>query len=181
MNIASSFRRALGVTALALGTAPLAHAYPWTSTGSTGMPDETTLATDVSPARIHLSGPYVTLLANAAQQSAVIRYNVTDVFDKNYIFTPSLQMRFVDSGATTQVVGVLRAYSNSGSSRVLATLDSNSFAASGAYQTQVSCSPNNQWINDFDNEVYYVEVTLSRTSTAGSASLAALRVDECVW
>jgi len=182
MNIAFSFRRALSVAALALGTAPLAHAYPWTSTGSTGMPDESALATDTIPAKIVLSGPYVSLLASPAPGSAVIRYNVTAVFDKNYLFTPSLEMRFLDNSATTRIYGALRAYNtDTGASRTLATLDSNSFAASSSYQTQISCSPNNLWFNDFSKEVYYVEVTLSRTSTAGSAALAALRVDECVW
>jgi hypothetical protein len=178
----SSLQRALVATMFSIGLLPAAHAYPWTSAGSTGTPDEDALPTDLTPGKITMNLPYATLKATQASMSATIRYNVTAVFDKSYIFTPYLQMRFLDSGATTRVYAALRAYNTTnGSGRLLATLDSNSFPASAAYQTQISCTPNNQWINDFVNEVYYVEVTLSRTSTAGSAVVAALRVDECVW
>lgn len=178
----SSLQRALFATIFSIGLLPAAHAYPWTSAGSTGTPDEDALPTDVAPGKITMSLPYATLKATQAQMTATIRYNVTAVFDKSYTFTPYLQMRFLDSGTTTRVYAVLRAYNTTtGGSRTLATLDSNSFPASANYQTQLSCTPNNQWINDFANEVYYVEVTLSRTSTTGSAVVAALRIDECVW
>jgi hypothetical protein len=178
----SSLQRALFATLFSIALLPDAQAYPWTSAGSTGTPDEDALPTDVVPGKITMSLPYATLKNSQAPLSATIRYNVTAVFDRVYIFTPYLQMRFLDSGTTTRVYAVLRAYNtDTGGSRVLATLDSNSFPVSAAYQTQISCSPNNQWINDFTNEVYYVEVTLSRTSTAGSAAVAALRIDECVW
>jgi len=178
----SSLQRTLFATILSMGLLPAAHAYPWTSAGSTGTPDEDALPTDLVPGKITMSMPYATLKATQASMSATIRYNVTAVFDKSYTFTPYLEMRFLDSSTTTRVYAALRAYNtDNGTSRLLATLDSNSFPASAAYQTQVSCSPNNQWINDFANEVYYVEVTLSRSSTAGLAAVAALRVDECVW
>lgn len=175
------FARTLSASVLAASLTTVAHAYPWTSTGSTGTPDEEALATDLAPSLISMSMPYATL-KNSAAAPAVIRYNVTDVFDKSYVFIPSLEMRFLDSGSTTQVLAVLRAYNTAtGASRTLATLDSNAFAPSAAYQTQISCSPNNQWINDFQKEVYYIEVTMSRTAKSGSAGVAALRVDECVW
>ena len=178
----SLLQRTLFASLLSIGLLPAAHAYPWTSAGSTGTPDEDALPTDVAPGKITMNMPYATLKNTQASMSATIRYNVTAVFDTSYNFTPYLQMRFLDSGATTQVYAVLRAYNTTtGVSRTLATLDSNSFAASAAYQTQSACTPNNQWINDFVNEVYYVDVTLSRTSTTGSAAVAALRVNECLW
>ncbi len=175
-------RLALAATALSL-LAASAQAYPWTSPGSAGTLDETATATDLLPSQLTMSGPYATLKSTATLNSPVsIRYNVTDVFDKSYIFTPSLEMRFLDSGDTTRVQAALRAYNTvTGALRTLATLDSNAFAASAGYQTQWSCSPNNLWINDFMKEVYYVEVTMSRSATAGSAAVAALRVDECLW
>jgi len=178
----SLLQRTLFASLLSIGLLPAAHAYPWTSTGSTGTPDEDALPTDVAPGKITMNMPYATLKNSQASMFATIRYNVTAVFDTSYNFTPYLQMRFLDSGTTTQVYAVLRAYNTTtGVSRTLATLDSNSFPASAAYQTQTACSPNNQWINDFVNEVYYVDVTLSRTSTTGSAAVAALRVNECLW
>ena len=183
MSTSSKLARTLATSALALALTPMAYAYPWTSTGSTGTLDETTAATDLVPSQVTMNGPYATLKSTAPLNvSHFIRYNVTDVFDKSYIFTPSLEMRFLDSSNTTRVVATLRAYDTStGASRTLATVDSNAFAPSAAYQTQWSCSPNNQWINDFLKEVYYVEVSMTRSATAGSAGIAALRVDECVW
>ena len=182
MNTVSSFRRALGVAALALGASQCAHAFPWTSTGSGGTPDEAALASDTLPGKISLSGPYVTLLNAPASSSATIRYNVTAVFDRSYVFTPSLEVRFQDSSANTRVLSVLKSYdTTNGAVQTLAQLDSNSFAASSLYQIQRSCSTNNLPINEFGRYVYWVEVTLSRSAATGLASLAALRIDECVW
>lgn len=183
MKLLHTWTRHLAATLLAAGLSPMAHAYYWTSAGSTGTLDETTAATDLLPSQVTMSGPYATLKSTATLNGLyVIRYNVTDVFDKHYTFTPTLEMRFLDSSDTTRVQAVLRAYNTAtGALRTVASLDSNSFPASGAYQTQIACSTANQWFNDFLKEVYYVEVTMSRSATAGSASVASLRIDECVW
>lgn len=169
------------LSALTLGLAGAAQAFPWTSIGSGGTPDETALASDTVPGKINLSSPYALLLSSPASSSAVLRYNVTAVFDKPYTFVPSLEMRFLDSSATTRVVAVLKSYNTvTGTTATLATVDSNAYPTLASYQNQISCSPNNGSINDFGRFVYWVEVTLSRTATTGSASVAALRIDECV-
>lgn len=170
---------ALGLTALAAG----AHAGPWTSMGSGGTPDETTLASPLAAGKISQSGQAVSLLSSSAAATATVRYNVTAVFNQPYAFVPVLEARFIDSGTTTRVLATLKAYNTStGVTRTLATLDSNSFAASKLYQTQSTCNPSGGLINEFGTHVYWVEVDLSRSdATAATAALAGLRIDECVW
>jgi hypothetical protein len=170
---------ALGLTALAAS----AHAGPWTSMGSGGTPDESTLASPLAAGKISQSAQAVSLLTGSAASTATVRYNVTAVFNQPYAFVPVLEARFIDSGTTTRVLATLKAYNTStGLTRTLTTLDSNSFAASKAYQTQSACNPSGGVINDFGKDVYWVEVDLSRTDgSTGTAALAGLRIDECVW
>lgn len=166
--------RALLAASVSLCALSTAHAgSPWTSAGSTGTLDETTAATDTIPAKVALNGPEVTLLAPTAQTTAVVRYNVTNVFDVSN-FVPYLEMRFLDSSANTRVQAELRALNfSTGSNRLVAYLDSNTAPLSSTYQTMWACGTD---IMRFGTEVYYVVVTLSRTATAGSAGLAALRI-----
>lgn len=170
----TSFARRLLAATLSLGTLSLAHADTWTSTGSTGTLDEATAATPDLPAKVTMSGPYVTLTAASAVSSGVVRYNVTDLFTASN-FIPYFEMRFLDNSANTRVYAELRAYNvDNGTNRLVASLDSNSVPQRSGYQTIWECGTNMQ----YTNEVYYVEVTLSRTATTGSAGLAALRVGE---
>ncbi|MFZ5549251.1 MAG: hypothetical protein ACOZJX_11200 [Pseudomonadota bacterium] len=173
----ASLIRRLMAAAVSLGALSAAHADMWTSTGSTGTLDEATAATDVAPAKVTLSGPYVMLTNATAQSSGVVRYNVTDLFGYTS-FTPYFEMRFLDTSATTRVQAQLRAYNVvTGANRLVASLDSNSVASSSAYQRIWTCGTS----MSYANEVYYIEATLSRTATTGSAALAALRVgEECL-
>jgi len=157
-----------------------AHAFqPWTSTGSAGVMDESTAATDLAPSKVYFTDTYAKLRTSPSTNTATLRYNVTATFDSSYAFTPYLQVRFKASTSSTRVIARLRSYdTNTGSTATLGVIDSNSFLRSSGFQTQAKCLSGKR-INEFDSKVYWVEVELSRTSSTGSADLAAVRVSDC--
>jgi hypothetical protein len=172
-------RRVLALAATCLVHA--AHAGPWTAIGSTGVPDETVAYNGTRPQLIATDGMTVSLVAGATQ-SAVLRFNVSDTFGTGSAFVPRLTMRFLDSSAATRLRAVLKTSEQTrGLPTSLVTLDTATLGDSPATREASACGSlaPGPVFGDFDKQFYWVEVTLSRSSPSGEASLVGLRIDAC--
>jgi hypothetical protein len=129
----------------------------WTSVGSTGAVD------DASTGKIGFSGPQVYL--NAGVTSAVIRYNVTATGGLFVGPGKKLTARFYKPDVDTRLVITLFEHSITGPTIALATLDSNAFAPSAAFQAQSVIFGGPGF--DFSRNSYYVEVKLIRNAAGG--------------
>lgn len=143
------------------------NAEEWTTVGSAGTVDNGSLGA------INLNLGVAEMVGFG---TAVVRYNVTatdDLFGGN---TTRFVMRFRDNGSCSQVVAVLYRYSlNTGIITPLLTINSNSFAPSGSYQTQFVDSTALPAF-DFNNNAYFVEVFLSRSCSGGAPAIGILRL-----
>lgn len=152
-----------------------ALASPWTSVGSAGTVDE------ADTGEISLTDGILTFGASApAAATIVARYNIVATPDlDNGGVNKVMGARFLDNGANANVVLLLRKYNfSTGVTTTLLTLNSNSFASSGSYQTQSvgdSCTGERF---DFYQNAYYIEATISRTTAAGTAGVAIMRVED---
>lgn len=146
----------------------------WTSVASAGEADE------ADAQEISYSSGVAGISAGApASSSVLLRYNVTSTADLNDGgVNLGIRARFRDNGDAARVIVRLRRYSLvNGFGSTLLTLDSNNFAASNAFQTQTvhdGCA--NVLDLDFLNNAYYIEATLTRTTTSGLPSLGILQV-----
>ncbi len=151
----------------------------WTTVGSAGTVDE------ADAGKVVFSGSVVafpevlappTLQAESNAQivlptvttNATIRYNVTAV---DGLFAPGshlgMTVRFRDDGDWARVQ--LRLYEQdiyTGATALLLTFDSNTFAASPNFQTTGVGNPLPFWSFNFDQKAYFIEATLTKTSSA---------------
>ena len=161
------------VLAMLLAGPGIAQAEPWTSIGASGLVDNDDLAlygTDNSTGLLFFAG--------AATGELNVKYNVVavDGFNPN-----ALTARFRDNGGSARVILQLRRYGiyNGITSNPLVTIDSNSFASNSSYQTHFVCFTHNF---DFENYAYYINAILTRTATAGTTGLGAIKlgIENCV-
>ncbi|MCI0392165.1 MAG: hypothetical protein MOB07_25825 [Acidobacteria bacterium] len=129
----------------------------WTSVASTGAVD------DASAGMIGFSGPQAYL--NAGVTSAVIRYNVTATGGLFIGPGKRLTARFYKPDTDTRLVMTLFEHSITGPTIALATLDSNAFAPSAAFQVHSGVFGGSGF--DFWRNSYYVEVKLIRNAAGG--------------
>ena len=141
---------ALVVIALIVILNASAVASAWTAVGSTGaVHDNDKDIYDTTGAVMQIN----TSVASPA--NVIVRYNVVKVDGLDTGI--SMYVRYRDNGAGARVVARLRKVNlNTGGNTVLATLDSDDFEASNAFQTKglLTCIAN--W--NFDVNAYYVEV-----------------------
>ncbi len=186
----------------ALSTAPAALAddfvdrKDWTTVGSAGTVDEADAGKLVfqgaTVAFPEILPPLPTTQAVLNAQialptettSATIRYNVTAV---DGLFAPGshlgMTVRFRDDGSRAQVL--VRLYEQdiyTGVTNLLLTFDSNAFAASPNYQTGGVGSLSPVGPLNFDQKAYFIEATLTKTSSAisifgGRPGLAIIKLD----
>lgn len=172
---AQSLRAAVLTPSLALliAVAPVAHAGPWTSAASAGVPDEDSLGAAI------MAAPSLTVSSTTLSRTVRMRYNVTDVFDRQGFAGPvKMSARFVDNGSDASVVLQLFEHDfTTGVVRLLLTLNSNSFAPSSAAQSQ-SVSAGCLFSLNFRRSAYWVEATLTRATTAALPALHQLRIDD---
>lgn len=155
-------------TAVPVAAQPLDSEKPWTTVGSTGTVDEADMQ-------------IVSLSGGAASASGLgvvdVRYGVVPV---DGLFSPSdgiqMKVRYLDNGPDASVSAVLYAYNiNTGAASGILALQSDSFPASGSYQTRsVSLCPGIPF--DFVSNVYYVEVRLGKRAAGGLASLHLMQI-----
>ncbi len=149
----------------------LAQSKPWTTVGSTGVPDESD--------QVIYTGNIVYLDGD----SAVVRYNVVAVdglFGAGPVATfPRMTVTFRDNGDNNHVVVRLRrAQINGTTVTTLLTLDSNDYAGSGSFQTRTRTACGDAAFEyDFNNYAYFIEVTLSRTGLPVTPGVAEIKLD----
>jgi hypothetical protein len=132
---------------------------PWTSVGSAGT---------IHPAHlgnVAISGPNVLLNGSDAFKTAIVNYNVVAV-DGLYVSGDStgirLRARYLDPGNGWNVT--LRLYERNiatGASKLLLTLNSDSFPQSSDSQAQEVSTCEN-YVFDFSKKAYYVAAVLKR-------------------
>jgi hypothetical protein len=145
-------------------------AAQWTSVGSAGTVDEADVA------EYDTNGPQIRIRSTATLPAVVVvRYNVTNVNGMTGGEGIFLNVRFLDNGTGARVVTVLKQVNiNTGVTTNVLSLDSNDFAASSDFQKQQTTSSCTVDFNFFEN-AYFIEATLSKSSSGGSPRIQALQ------
>lgn len=160
------------VLALLMATGQ-AQAGLWTSAGSAGVPDDDSVGAAL------MSAQSLSVSAATLPRTVRLRYNVVDVFDRQGFAGPvKLSARYVDNGADASVILHLFEHDfTTGVVRLLLTLNSNAFAASPLLQNR-SASAGCLFSLNFRRSAYWVEATLTRSSSAGTPALHQLRIED---
>lgn len=164
----SARARGLLMPLVLLSSSSLALANPWTSPGSAGVVDEsdTGIIEFINgEARIKAAAP--------AGSVAVLRYNVVSLGGMTGPGSAAFRVRFLDNGPGARTQVTLKRYRLGYAASPLDTIDSNAWTSQVGYQTQQHCIPVD-W--QFDDSVYYVEVTLTKSAADGQAGLAAIQI-----
>ena len=154
----------------------------WTAAATTGAVDESSLGTVVfTDALATLTPP--------APATGTIRYSVVAVDGLFGNLTPTswpeLVIRYRDNGQFSRVYARLREHilsgPQAGQTNTLITFDSDLYPISAAFQTRTigNCGvfPGFRFTDPPAIRVYYVEVELSKSGTAGLPALAGLAID----
>lgn len=154
----------------------------WTAAASTGTVDESSLNTIVFTDSLATLTP-------PAPATGTVRYNVVAVDGLFGNLTPTswpeLIIRYRDNGQFSRVFARLREHilsgPQAGQTNTLVTFDSDEYAQSGAFQTRTigNCGlfPGFRFTQVPAIRVYYLEVELSKSGTAGFPALAGLAMD----
>jgi hypothetical protein len=168
-------------TVLALAQTP-DSAKIWTAAATTGAVDESSLSTVVFTDSLATLTP-------PAPATGTIRYSVLAMDGLFGTLTPTswpeLVIRYRDDGQFSRVYARLREHilsgPQAGQTNTLITFDSNLYPQSGAFQTRTigNCGvfPGFRFTDPPAIRVYYVEVELSKSGTAGFPGLAGLAID----
>jgi hypothetical protein len=157
---------AIAAAALAAGAA---HAQvPWTTVGSTGVVDDA----DTGIVDFVLGEARIRSTAVAGSQLN-LRYNIVALPGFAGPGQYLMRVRFRDIGADANVRLDLRRAQTNGTSTLLATFDSNAYAANAGYQTQQKCI-GVSW--DFAGSAYYVDAALTKSGNAGTPALALIQL-----
>lgn len=163
--------RLLAATSLLLGFFGSAQAGPWTTTGSTCLPDDDSLGTALQ------SLQSVSVGGAVFPRTIRVRCNVTDTFDRKGIAGPvGLGVRFVDSGAGAQVL--VRLYEHNfvtGAVALRMSLNSDASPASPAAQSVWNYAGCGVSLN-FNRSAYWIEATVTRANTQAQAALHQVRI-----
>jgi hypothetical protein len=156
------------VLALFLAAVPVTAQQAWTSTGSTGTVDETSL------------GIYATNLASIGftagpTGSIQARYNVTNAFGGGFTDTPpwnTLEMTYFDNSVSSGVAATLFQVSRcTGTVTALCTVGSVDSAANTCRTCNFAAGSINFAVNS-----YWVELRMSRSVNTVNPQLIALRI-----
>jgi len=156
-----------------------ANAQVWT--GSTG---------SASTSGWKISGPSVFLNSSLSSATVNLRYNVLPVHDLIKPLDPAapgqcrqLLVRFLDNGSAARVYVTLRRMDvRTGQITTLLTFDSNTVAASSSFQRRGGfCNAFEFDFADAQDDagsgVYYIEVQLIKTSSAGNPGVSAISIE----
>jgi hypothetical protein len=169
-------KRMIGAIAMVLSlNATVATAayqnWPWTTAGSTGTVDEQS----VGVVRLSSGNAYLDPTA-VVGASGTIRYDVIGTEGLTSNSGIAMAVRYKDGGLSEQVRASLKRYNMfTGATTTLLTFDSDTWMQSSSSQRRevyaygICPSPGPGF--DFNDSIYYVEVTLTRTSTAPSSAM----------
>jgi hypothetical protein len=151
-----------------IGSVSVAAAQ-WTSVGSAGTVDEADLAIfDTTGAQVRI------IAGSGVPASVVVRYNVVNIPGIAGEGT-AMTVRFRDNGAGARVLAILKQVSfTTGMTTNVFTIDSNTFPSSADFQNQSEFSCDFGF--DFNDNAYYIEATLTRSSEAAAPALQLLRI-----
>jgi hypothetical protein len=145
----------------------------WTMSGTTGTVDEADLSLPLMANNV-LQVSSTTLPADLD-----IRYTVTGIPEAlpNVSYANTYLLRYRDSGSNARVVVALRAQNIiSGATTTLWTFDSDLEPQSANFQIPGFITTCGGGGFDFENNVYFIEATLTRTTTGTSPALATLQI-----
>ena len=170
--LAHSLRRAAALAAtIALAATSAQAIEAWSAAGTTGAID------DGSTTLLQLSGTTIQFQAGKIG-TATVRYQVADVFPDAANPSPKwLGLRFRDSGLDSRIRATL--YQQNWTTGLVTSLgpvwDSDTMAASASFQSawRSDCT----LALDFYNNSYWVDVTLTRTTTVGTPAVQQVRMD----
>jgi hypothetical protein len=112
--------------------------------------------------------------ANGVTGTLNVKYNIVAVAVDE--FAPNaLTARFRDNGGSAQVILQVKRYGiySGVTSAPLITINSNSFAPNGSFQTRIACF-NHAF--DFENYAYFINAIVTKTAAAGAPSLGAIKL-----
>lgn len=170
--LAHSLRRAAAIAATVALAATSAQAVDaWSSVGTTGAIDESsTSLLQLSNGTIQFQGSKI--------GTATVRYQVQDLFPDAANPSPKwLGLRFRDNGLDSRIQA--RLYQLNWGTGVVTALgpvwDSDTTTASASFQSawRSDCT----LALDFYNNSYWVDVTLTRTTTVGTPAVQQVRMD----
>lgn len=167
----ASFRPLPAAAAMLLAAAGAAHAGPWTSTGSTCLPDDDSLGAALQSLQV------VSVSAALLPKTVRVRCNVTDTFDRKGLAGPvGMGMRFVDTGAGANVTARLWQHNFvTGAVAQLMLINSDASPPAAAAQSvwnYAGCGVS----MDFNRNAYWIEATLTRGNTQALPALHQLRI-----
>lgn len=158
----------IGIVPLFLPITNLHAAAVWTATGSTCVPDDSSLSKYVTDGTAfkHKSGKTGSIFG---------RLNVTNPMDDGS--SPpwnGMRVSYVDPcGAGNQVVVTLLRGNDGGTLETIATFNSNDFGCGGAVQSNVVGFAH---AFDFESWAYFVLVTVARTSTSSAPAVHRIEI-----
>ncbi len=155
-----------------LGTAQAQGPKAWTTVASAGTVNESDL--DI----VNLSGGGTASLVNGNDAvTGHIRFNVVATDGLFDLGVPRMKVRFTDNGDNAQVKIFLYALNmNTGLMQKVLELDSNDYAASGAFQTQTTAPCAATAGFNFSNHAYYIETQLIRGGAGGYPKLTSIQL-----
>jgi len=143
------------------------QAQTWTAVGSTGAIDP------VSFPHVSLAGPALTFTSSSSATTLIVRYNVTNTFDNNV--SPNkpgwtrMEIGYFDPGTTGSISGRLFEVDPcTGDERTVCAITSINNT------TCASCVIDPTRI-DFSTHLYYIQVTVDRTTTTVFPSIKTVR------
>lgn len=145
-----------------------AQLHPWTTVGSAGVVDEADTAIVeflLGEARVPAAAP-----ANSVLN---LRYNIVSLEGFAGPGQYVMVVRFRDNGAAARVRLDLRQYNATGTNSLLASFDSNDYAAAVGYQTRSECILVD-W--DFDQGPFFIEAALTKSAVGGQPALGIIQL-----
>ena len=162
---------ALLVFGIAVTTPEVLASAPWTAVASTGTVDES----DHSIVTLNAGG-YTSIKSTAPVGSILnIRYNIVGLESISNLgqgFT--LETRFRDNGSGARVRLKVKRYNKNGGTTTIHSMDSNNYVNKTGYQTRANAACFKDF--DFDNNSYFVDVEMTKSSASGGAGLGWIRI-----
>lgn len=152
---------ASGIDVLPASFPPPANSA-WTTAGSSGATED-----ESNPARPTYTNQTASLNPGSPAGTYILRYDITATVNLtgSGATNTRLRVRFRDEGDGSRViVAILRSPVNGGVATVGTTFDSDSFTPGSGFQTQEITFPAATF--DFVNNVYWLEVTMTKASAA---------------
>ena len=145
----------------------------WTTTGNSSVTED-----ESNPIKPTYTNSTAAANAGSPAGTYILRYNITamDNLVATGLTNTRLRVRFRDEGAGSRVTVAIKQSPFAGGAAIVGTIfDSDAFAP-GGYQTQEVLMPALTF--DFDNNVYWLEVTLTKAATSNQPGFASAQINQ---